>query len=880
MKKKAALKKPGAALVKNKTGRSFIYENERVNCISFPLGGIGAGCIGIGGDGRLVDWEIFNKPNKNSLNGFSHFAVRADDGDTVIDTRVLAGRLNPPYIDSLPGNHSRGFGFGPNRCKMAGLPNFEHTSFNGEFPFAGITFTDSKFPAAVTLTAWSPFIPLNDRDSSIPASFFEITVKNTGKKTLNYTIATTVQNPLAEENINRHERDRGNNIITLSSAKYAADDVAFGDVSVATDADDVSYQEYWFRGAWFDNLGIYWQDFARAGKLKNRCYDTPAKTDHATLAAHVTVKPGATERVRFVISWNFPNCTNYWSPEKCDCSGDCIETQKPKTWKNYYASLFTDSRECAGYALNNWRRLYDETLLFKNALFSSTIPPALIDAVSANISILKSPTVLRLANGEFYGWEGCSSDTGCCEGSCTHVWNYAYALPFLFPKLERSMRDLNYRYNMRDDGGLVFRIKLPLGRDRGGMRPCADGQFGDVIKVYRDWKICGDSDWLRKLWPAVKKTIEFAWAPTNEDKWDADKDGVLEGRQHHTLDMELFGPNSWLTGFYLAALKAGSEMAQVMGEPDTAKEYTALFERGKKWVDKNLFNGEYYFQKIDLKDKSVTERFKAMNYWNDEHKEIKYQIGEGSAIDQVLAQWHANLAGLGRIFDEQQTRTALASVYANNYKRSFSDFVNPCRLYSLYDEKGVVICDWPEGAYKPVVPVPYSEETMYGFEYAVAAHMIQEGLVDEGVEIATEVRKKFDGAKRNPWNEFECGSNYARSMASYALLNAMSGFEYDMTKGMIGFSPVRKTGTFTAFWSLDSAWGTASVSATGIIISVLYGELKLTTVRSAQLKGKKAKSVTVRKDTVVFTQHGDSIVSGSPILLKAAETCIIRFAGK
>ena len=204
------------------------------------------------------------------------------------------------------------------------------------------------------------------------------------------------------------------------------------------------------------------------------------------------------------------------------------------SWRNYYATLWKDSRDSAQYALSNWDRLFRETASFKEALFSSTLPTAVVDAISANLSVLKSPTVLRLQDGTFYGFEGCHPDEMCCEGSCTHVWNYAYALPFLFPRLERSMREADYRHNLRDDGGMSFRILLPLGRGRSSFRPCADGQFGGIVKVYRDWKISGDTDWIARLWPAVKQSLAFAWSPQNDDRWDRDKAGVLEGRQHHT----------------------------------------------------------------------------------------------------------------------------------------------------------------------------------------------------------------------------------------------------------------------------------------------------------------------------------------------------------
>ncbi|MCB0022318.1 MAG: hypothetical protein KDD91_04730, partial [Caldilinea sp.] len=243
-------------------------------------------------------------------------------------------------------------------------------------------------------------------------------------------------------------------------------------------------------------------------------------------------------------------------------------------------------------------------------------------------------------------------------------------------------------------------------------------------------------------------------------------------RQHHTLDMELFGPNAWLTGMYLAALKAGAEMAEHLGDTDSAAEYRAIFARGKAWADANLFNGEYYIQRIDLHDRGIVEAFAEDElvlignstleaYWDEEHQEIKYQIGDGSSIDQLLGQWHASLYGLGEIFDPAQVRRANAAIYRHNFIPVMGDVYNPCRIYCLNDEGGLVICAWPEGSTKPTIPAPYSQETMNGFEYSAAIHMIMDGLVDEGMTCVAALRKRYDGERRNPWNEFECGSNYA-----------------------------------------------------------------------------------------------------------------------
>ena len=552
------------------------------------------------------------------------------------------------------------------------------------------------------------------------------------------------------------------------------------------------------------------------------------------------------------------------------------------TWRNYYAVLFPDAVASARYCLEHWDRLERESRLFRDTLFASTVPPEVLDAVSANISILKTPTCLRLEDGSFYGWEGCHHDSGCCEGSCTHVWNYAYALPFLFPALERSMRDLDYRNNMRPDGGMPFRLQLPLGSERSGFRPCADGQFGGVLKVYREWKISGDTDWMRSLWPEVRRSIEFAWAPTNDDHWDPDRTGVLHGRQHHTLDMELFGPNAWLTGFYLAALKAGAEMAEACSDSETATTYRAIFDRGRQWTNRNLFNGEYFVQRIDLDERSVLMPFERDagirdTYWSEEHGELKYQVGEGCGIDQVLAQWHADLVGLGDIFDRNQTRCALGSIYRHNFRPSMRDVFNPCRLYCIDDEAGTTMFAWPQGSRTPVVPVPYAEETMHGFEYQAASHMILNGMVEEGVEMVKAVRDRYDGKRRNPWNEIECGSNYARSMASYALLNAFSGFEFDMVRQTIGFHPVRTvSGRFRCFWSLASAWGEIEIRPDAAVLRVRYGNLALRSIALSFADDREEVSVTVAGRRVSCKRVKDNVEFPLPVTIQAGKALRVR----
>jgi uncharacterized protein (DUF608 family) len=853
----------------------FVYKGAKANQISFPLGGIGSGCIGLAGNGRLIDWEIFNRPNKGSVNGFSHFAVRAQRGTgenaQVVDARVLNGPLAPPYQGEVHVTRFQSFGWGPRREYLTGLPHFEDTTFTGKYPLAEIDFADKRFPGKVKLLAFNPMIPLNDRESSIPAAFFEFSITNTTKETLTYTLAGVLCNPLPANNSNEVVNGAWGTALHLTSDGVTPGTPAYGDLTLATDAGAgadaaLSWQQYWFRGIWFDSLEVYWKDFTTPGALKNRTYprEKAGSNNEGLLAAHITLAPGATRRLRYVIAWSFPTCENYWKRDQL------VEAGIDPTWTNYYATQWENSLASAEYALAHWDRLLAETRLFQETLFNSTLPVAAIDAIAGNMAILKSPTVLRLTDGTFYGWEGLHPTEGCCEGSCTHVWNYQQTLPFLYPALERSMRTADYKYNLRPDGGMPFRIQLPLGAGQWDFRACADGQLGGVLKTYRDWKVSGDSVWLAELWPAVKASLEFAWHPGNEDRWDPEMTGVLWGRQHHTLDMELFGPNAWLTGMYLGALKAGAEMADHLGDIGAADHYRAMFARGKAWADANLFNGEYYVQRIDLHDKSIVEDFakdesvlmggSTMDaYWDEEHQEIKYQIGEGSSIDQVLGQWHASLYGLGEIFDPQKVRQANAAIYKYNYIPLMGAVYNPCRIYCLNDEGGLVICAWPEGSQKPTIPAPYSQETMNGFEYSAAIHMIMTGQVDEGMECIAAIRQRYDGERRNPWNEFECGSNYARSMAAYALLNAFSGFRFDMVAGRVGFQPIRsEKGKFQAFWSLAPAWGEVRIEKKRAELRVLRGALPLHELELPLGKGK-VKSVKLGGEEVAYQQAGDTV---------------------
>lgn len=843
--------------------RIGVYDGEHTTEIVFPLGGIGTGSIGLAGNGRLVEFEIANRPNKRTYNGFSFFAIKAESDSTVRMARVLHGDLLGSYTGD-GAEHFRGFGFGPPRESLGGLPHFHQWRFEGRFPVAQLEFHDPDRWVDARLTAFNPFIPHNSHDSSLPAALFSWTATNVSEQPLKVTLAGILQNPFPENGVNRVVRRPGATSLWLGPGHLTAKDAGFGELVLDAVGSQVNAQAYWHRGGWFESLERFWSEFSQSGDLPARHYDGPRGSsglysagDVGVLAPQGVVAPGATVRVRFILAWYFPHFVNYWNPGTDPC---------PR-WLNYYATAFGGALDVAQYIDEAWPRLEADTFRFRDALFATTAPDAVLDRVSAALSVLKSPTVVRLTDGTLYGFEGCHADAGCCEGSCSHVWNYDQATPFLFPDLARSMREAAFQFGLQDAGRMAFRLLLPLERTRteSTFRAAVDGQMGEVVKVYREWKISGNTEWLRRLWPEVKQAIEYAWHPGNTDGWDRDHDGVLEGVQHHTLDVELYGPSAYLTGFYHAALAAAAEMAAALGED--SREYRELLDRGRNWVDAHLFNGEYFVQALNLSD----SRYPI----DSSLGEIKYQFGSACHIDQVIGQWHAHIAGLGRIFDPAKTRSALTAIHRHNFG-SMRRHVNVHRLFALNDERGVVIATWPYGTV-PKAPVPYHGECMTGYEYQVASHMIYEGLLAEGIEIVEAIRERYDGRRRNPWNEIECGSHYARALASFSLLWALAGFEYDMTRHYVGFNPRIMPQAFRTFWSVGEGWGDFAWTPEQLRLAVQGGRLELQSLGSHVLTQLEAVAVHVGGSAVPFTQQGGKIHFSEVVSLKRGYPLEVNF---
>ena len=824
-----------------KSGAQRTFTGERATQVAMPLGGIGAGCICLNGYGGLQDFSIWNRPATTALpEGYSPskaaFAILHVKGTTPV-TKLIEGPFPSLkiYDQGLQGEGYRRGGF-------EGFPRFEKCDFRGEYPFGEARLSDASVPLDVTLTAWNPFIPLDDKNSGIPCAILEYTFHNRSQRRVEYEFSYHLSHLApgcaGEEAASQNTVIPGLGVFLNNMEKPNAE--GYGSACLISIGSKPRIKGMWLRSpGWeFDSLSALWREVS-SGKFTandgSNNIDTKGRNGGSILVEG-SLAPGESRTCPIVIAWHFPNCYLQVGglplPEPQGTAGcRAFPEEKPALWRPYYASQWNDAREVALYIEKNYASLRARTVAFKEALFSSTLPPYVLDAVSANLAILKSPTVLRLENGDLWGWEGCFPEAGCCHGSCTHVWNYAQAFAHLYPKLERTLRELELERSMDEHGHVTFRSALPEGPVKHDFHAASDGQLGGIMKVYRDWQICGDTDWLKKMYPLAKRSLDYGIRT-----WDPDHQGSLFEPHHNTYDIEFWGPDCMCTSIYLGALAAMAQMAGALGETADAEFYGELAHRSARYMEEHLFNGEYFQQKVQylgLKNTSFATMVANVDEHSSEMQRLlkregpKYQYGNGCLSDGVIGAWMARIYGIETPLAREHVRKTLQAIFQHNFKTDLSEHANAQRPgYAMGHEPGLLLCTWPRGD-KPTLPFVYSDEVWTGIEYQVASHLISEGLVKEGLTIVKALRSRYDGRVRNPWNEYECGNYYARAMASYALLPALAGFRYSAALKTIWFGPQLSVRPYKTFFSTASGFGVIALEARAIHIQMIEGELAL-----------------------------------------------------
>jgi len=771
--------------------------------IGMPIGGLFNGTVYLGGDGRLWLWDIFNHvvegilPRQVQYKGQS---LRMREGANYVSPAPPKSPIEQGFAVSIDG-----------KVRPLDQSGFSNISFEGRYPMGRVTYRDKACLVSVELEAYSPFIPLNTNDSSLPATVMSYTVKNESNKPVTAEISGWLENAIClyhrnqVSGIRRNQVLRGQEMTFLSCSaepihnQHATirPDIVFEDfekenyetclnllidgkvMRTATGRnnnrmDPASFNvEQWQdkqaqiqivdkeTGGWgnvgvdhivfsdrpvkafvlnelhdFGTMGLALldsspQDLASASISKpgdfQRCVDKASRplSDKllGSLGRRISLRPGQQQNVTFVVTWHFPN----------------LSVSGMNNVGRHYASRFSNAYDVAQYVAANFKRLSTYTRLWCDTWYDSSLPYWFLDRTMANTTTLATSTCYRFKSGRFWAWEG----IGCCHGTCTHVWHYAQAVGRLFPDIERQHREqVDFGIAFHADGGVGHRANL-----QSSSHPAHDGQCGRILGTYREHQMTADNAFLKRMWPKIKKAIEYMI------QHDGDDDGIVEGSQPNTLDAAWFGKISFLVSLYLAALRAGEAMGIEVGDDDFAQRCRDIAKRGSQRI-LGLYNGEYFYQIEDP------------NHLN------AIGIGKGCYIDQVFGQSWAFQVGLGRLFDEQKIKSALRALWKYNFVPDVGPFREKFkrgRWYAVAGDAGLLMCTWPKGGlredFKKHWQYMYFNECMTGFEWQVASHMIWEGMIIEGLTVARAIHDRYDAALRNPYNEIECSDHYARAMA-------------------------------------------------------------------------------------------------------------------
>jgi non-lysosomal glucosylceramidase len=777
------------------------FRGDELRYIGMPIGGACCGQVYLGGDGRLWWWDIFNRPPRAEF-----------DQDA-----------GPRYARPVAFDQSLAQGFAM-RIETKGRDpvhrtldrdGFADVSFRGAWPMGFVRYQDPQVPVAVDLEAFSPFVPLNFADSSIPTTVLRFTLHNTSHEAIRVSLAGWLENGVCRVSgrdaagvwWNRSSHDPGKMRMLLCGAdERFADEADYGTMGLALLGDD--------DGDYVNPLIDSVRPARGAFEQTDAEHAAPpmAKPLVGSVVRRVTLAPGESRTITFAVVWHFPSvqvaADDGWK------SPPWYRIRDVQNLKRHYAPRYEDAKAVAADLAERMSDLYAQTRLWHDTWYDSTLPHWFLDRSFVTLDCLATHTCHQFDNGRFYGWEG----TYVCAGTCTHVWSYAQGLARIFPELERDHRErVDFGIALMPNGRMSYRAEASM------PAWATDGQLGTILRVYREHTMSADDAFLRRIWPNVRKSLEYVI-----DLLDADRDGLLDGPQPNTLDSTWYGRIAWISSMYLAALAACEVMGREVGDDAFADQCNGILASGKAKLVSDLFRGDlgYFIHDTD-----------------PAHPEA-INTNIGCHIDQVLGQWWASQLALPRVIDHEHASTALRALWRHNltpdaggYRDRFTA-IRGGRWYAMRGEAGLLMCTWPHGGAeqapgagdKPAF-VGYFNECMTGFEYQVAGHMVAEGLVEKGLAICRVIHDRYHPAKRNPYNEIECSNHYSRAMASYGVFVALCGYEHHGPRGRIGFAPRLNPEDFRAPFTAAEGWGTFRQQREGSqqqqTLDIKWGQVRL-----------------------------------------------------
>ncbi len=840
---------------------AYFKSKNEFKYIGMPVGGLHAGTVYIGGDGRLWLWQIYNETFEGAQEGIEPKTVNWNDGTEV---RKIRARDGSAYIEPAIADNKRvleqGFAIkvvvnGKTFIKELSEAHWDEIEFKPAYPIATIKYSSKDFPVAVQLKVYSPFIPLDAENSALPITILRVEIKNTSSSNINVSVLGWMENGANKLSGKIKTGKRKNEVSTdeNSTSIFSSFEAVADELKNAQDSGTMCFTLHNAKSKTYASLNPW----PIADKHFNAAVTTSAYADAPEklvggIEVTEALSPGKSVKADYSISWHFNNAN----------------VQLQKIVKNaeqgfHYAVRFKDAGAVSSYLQSNFEKLTKNTELWVKTWNDATLPHWFLERTFINIDTLATANTYRFADGRFWSWEG----VGACAGTCTHVWQYAQAVARIFPELERDLRqrvDLGIGFK-EDSGAIIFRAENES-------RPAIDGQAGTVLRFYREHQMSTDNTFLQANWPKIKKAIQFM---LDQDK---NGDGMTDTPMENTLDAVWQGEIAWIVGLCIAAARAGQAMAEEMNDTSFAQTCQTYVANGRKNMEQELFNGEYFIHRPD----KVQGR-KELGSYNTCH------------IDQVYGQSWAFQVGLPRVLSKDKAIAALKALWKYNFTTDVGPYIKTHiggRPYALPDEGGMVMNTNPHNELKPFGEnvswqLGYFHECMSGFEHQVAAHLMAEGMVEESLILTRSIHDRYHAAKRNPFNEIECSDHYARAMASYGTFINACGFEYHGPKGYIKFSPAWNAENFKAPFTSANGWGSYTQKKTGAkqqhSINLKYGGLQLQELAFIKIVPGPVKSVSVmlgaQNIPVQLNQKGTElrITANKKINIKTNESLNITF---
>ena len=740
------------------------YEGEYLRRVKMPLGGIGTGTVSLNGRGGLVDWSIRSSPaigftpSSGRSEASSGFWLRTRTIDGKVATRLMEGPLDSELYEGAEGVGALNHGF----------PRFRSCKFRAAYPLAQVCLSDEAMPVDATLEAMNPLVPGDVEASSFPVAVLRWKLSNKTDDPVTVSILGFLVNPAAGDTEKHVVNQDGLSGVSIGSADETPSDSTRGRVALVApfNCGAISQALHIDDLEWRVRMDRFWKQFEATGKASD-LRDPDGKWELDAVAVSVTINLAAREShdIPFLLAWRFPHRAAWSGVRYRDAPVDG-PFDPAREIGNYYAKCFETAEDAAVALWRSLPELESKTVAFVETVAGARAPLVVKEAALFNLSTLRTETCFRAADGHFFGWEGIFERSGSCYGNCTHVWGYEHALVELWPSLARDMLETAFGPAMDGRGHMSFRVGLPLATHARATIACADGQMQSVIKAYEYWRRSKDDAWLKKIYPKVRRAVEFCWV---EGGWDADRDGVMEGCQHNTMDVEYYGPNPQMEFLYLSALKSMAAMSETCQENDFARVCRRMVEQGSVWTERNLFNGHWYEHKVVLPTGKIAEGLSSVPLVGRALPD--FQLAAGCLIDQLVGDYASRHVGLGPVAEESHANKTLDTILVKCSSANIRFRYNCGRDYAMPEEPSLKMAWYPPGR-MPAKPFPYYGENMTGFEYVVAANLAQRGRFEEAEAIVRNVRSRYDGRKRNPFDECECGHHYVRGLVSWSVLSA------------------------------------------------------------------------------------------------------------